>query len=241
MFLRDRLPEKAHLRDPSFRFNLSKDSASIKELATELGSAEPLLLGVTATALFSVYERIVKERRSLDAWLKVATDEPWRDTRLAEMALELVHTEDQIRERERQQRAQKDEAKDRDLAEEEATSERTLRAMLGNRDDWSEVNEDTADMDTVEENLEEEAARASNSADMYLDSGSASQSPASTVDTASRSTSATILSGAHATTDFSQPSDGSLHAQSNELSIIRPHLDISQRRPFANFDSPHMA
>lgn len=155
------------------------------------------------------------------------------------MALELVHTEDQISKHERQQRAQKDEAKDRDLAEEEATSEWTLRAMLGNHDDWSEVNEDMADMDTVEENLEEEAARASNSADMYLNSGLASQSSASTVDTASQSTSATILSGAHATTGFSQPSVSSLHAQSNELSIIHPHLDISQptgliqpRRPF---------
>ncbi|KAF8930747.1 hypothetical protein BGZ47_000405 [Haplosporangium gracile] len=135
MFLRDRLPEKAHLRDPNYRFNLSKDSAAVKELTTELGSAEPLLLGVTVTALYSVYKRIVKERRSLNAWLKVATDEPWRDTRLAEMALDLIHTEDQIRERERRQWAQKVEEKSRDLAEEEAKSGRTLRTMLDNRDD----------------------------------------------------------------------------------------------------------
>ncbi|KAF9079516.1 hypothetical protein BGX23_003863 [Mortierella sp. AD031] len=239
MFLRDRLPEKAHLRDPSFRFNLSKDSASFKELAAELGSAEPLLVGVTATALFSVFERIVKERRSLDAWLKVATDEPWRDTRLAEMALDLVHTEDQIRERERRQRAQKDEEKSRDLAEEEATSERTLIAMLGNRDDWREANEDTADMDAAEKNVEEEVARSSNGTDTALDSGLASQSSASIVDTASRSTSATTLSSIHATPDFIQPSSSTSNAQSNELFVIRPHLPISQptglfqpRRPF---------
>ncbi|KAF9124197.1 hypothetical protein BG015_005142 [Linnemannia schmuckeri] len=243
MFLRDRLPEKAHLRDPNYRFNLSKDSAAVKELATELGSAEPLLLGVTATALYSVYERIVRERRSLDAWLKVATDEPWRDTRLAEMALDLVHTEDQIRERERRQWAQKDEEKSRDLAEEEATSGRTLRAMLGNRDDWSEANEDRTDIDTAEEilekNLEEEVARAPNATDLSLDSGLVSQSSASTVDTASQSTSAAILSGAHATINFSQPSDSPSHAQSNELFVIRPPLDTSQstgliqpKRPF---------
>ncbi|KAG0273434.1 hypothetical protein BGZ96_004852 [Linnemannia gamsii] len=228
MFLRDRLPEKAHLRDPTFRFNLSKDSASVKELATELGSAEPLLLGVTATALFSVYERIVKERRSLDVWLNVTRDEPWRDTRLAEMALDLVHTEDQIRERERRQRSQKDEEKGRDLAEEEATSERTLRAMLGSRDDWSEANEDTADMDTAEENLEGEAARAPVGSDASFDSGLAFQSSASIVDTASQSTSVTILSGTHATLDLSRPSGSLSHPPSNELSVIRPHLNASQ-------------
>jgi hypothetical protein len=239
MFLRDRLPEKAHLRDPTFRFNLTKDSAPLKELATELGSAEPLLLGVTPTALFSVFERIVKERRNLDAWLKVATDEPWRDTRLAEMALDLVQTEDQIREREKQQRAQKDEEKERELAVEEATGERTLVAMLGSRDDWSEANENTANMDATEDNGEEEVTRSFNGTDTALDPGLASQPSASITKPASQSTSTTILSDTHATPDFIQLSGSPSHTQSNKLSVIRLHQPISHptgltqpRRPF---------
>ncbi|KAK3827126.1 MAG: hypothetical protein JOS17DRAFT_748990 [Linnemannia elongata] len=228
MLLRDRLPEKAHLQDPRFCFNLSKDSASFKELAIELGSVEPLLLGVTATALFSVYERIVKERRSLDAWIKVATDEPWRDTRLAKMALDLVHTEEQIRERESRQRAQKAEEEGQDRAEEEATSERTLRAMVGNRDDWSEANEDTSNVDTAEKGVEDEVARSSNGTDTSFDSGMTSQSSDSIVETAYQSTSAIILSGTRANIHFSQRSDSQSHAQSNELPVIRPHQDISQ-------------
>ncbi|KAF9014743.1 hypothetical protein BGZ52_006405, partial [Haplosporangium bisporale] len=159
-FLRDRLPEKAHLRDQDFRFNLSRDSASFKELAVELGSAEPLLRGVTANSLFSAYERIVKERRNLEAWLKVATDEPWGDTRLAEMALDLVHIEDQIKERESRQKAQKDEGRHQELAEAEATSRHTLAAMLGISGNHTEADNDTSDM--LEDATAEEVASMSN-------------------------------------------------------------------------------
>ncbi|KAF9902266.1 hypothetical protein EC991_005086 [Linnemannia zychae] len=239
MFLRDRLPEKAHLRDPNYRFNLTKDSASLKELATELGSAEPLLVGVTATALFSVFERIVKERRSLDAWLKVATDEPWRDTRLAEMALDLVQTEDQIREREKRQKAKKDEQKERELAEEEATDERILIAMLGSRNEWSEANEDTADIDAAEDNGEEEVMRSFDDTDTGLDPDLASQPSASIIKPAFQSTSTTTLPDTHATPEFIQLPGSTLHTQSNMLSVIRPHQPTSHptgltqpKRPF---------
>lgn len=211
-FLRDRLPEKAHLRDQDFRFNLSRDSGSFKELAVELGSAEPSLRGVTANSLFSVYERIVQERRNLEAWLKVATDEPWRDTRLAEMALDLVHTEDQIKERESRQKAQKTEERSQELASAEVTSRRTLAAMLGISGDHVEM-DNTEDTNILEDNMAEEVASTSNGIAKPVSNSSACHSTTSTVNTVQSTSSAissntqiTVLPITHSPLDTAQSS-----------------------------------
>ncbi|KAF9131713.1 hypothetical protein BGW39_001398 [Mortierella sp. 14UC] len=131
LFLHNRIPEKAHLQDETYQFGFTKDSASFKELAAELGSIEPSLRSVTPLALVSLYERIIKERKALSDFLVVATGFTWTDTRMSDMALSLVESDRELRDRENQQQATKSEAKKQEVSKALAVERQVIDAMLG--------------------------------------------------------------------------------------------------------------
>ncbi|KAK5797010.1 hypothetical protein F5H01DRAFT_359395 [Linnemannia elongata] len=118
LFLHNRIPEKAHLQDEAYQFGFTKDSASFKELAAELGSIEPSLRGVTPLALVSLYERIIKERKALN-------------TRMSDMAQSLVESDRELRDRENRQQAAKSEVKKQQVSEAQAVEQQVMDAMLG--------------------------------------------------------------------------------------------------------------
>ncbi|KAF9921020.1 hypothetical protein FBU30_008991, partial [Linnemannia zychae] len=131
LFLYTHIPEKAHLEDESFVFGLTKDSPSFKDLAAGLASTEPSLCGVTAHALISLYERIIKERNALDDFLIVATGLSWTDTRMSDMALTLAETDRELRDRENRQLATRNEAKRQAVTEAQAFEKQIVMTMLG--------------------------------------------------------------------------------------------------------------
>ncbi|KAK5797026.1 hypothetical protein F5H01DRAFT_359475 [Linnemannia elongata] len=131
LFLHNRIPEKAHLQDEAYQFGFTKDSASFKELAAELGSIEPSLRGVTPLALVSLYERIIKERKALSDFLVMATGFTWTDTRMSDMAQSLVETDRELRDRENRQQAAKSEVKKQQVTEAQAVEQQVMDAMLG--------------------------------------------------------------------------------------------------------------
>ncbi|KAK5797023.1 hypothetical protein F5H01DRAFT_359450 [Linnemannia elongata] len=131
LFLHNRIPEKAHLQDEAYQFGFTKDSASFKELAAELGSIEPSLRGVTPLALVSLYERIIKERKALSDFLVMATGFTWTDTRMSDMAQSLVESDRELRDRENRQQAAKSEVKKQQVSEAQAVEQQVMDAMLG--------------------------------------------------------------------------------------------------------------
>ncbi|KAF9551970.1 hypothetical protein EC957_000088 [Mortierella hygrophila] len=131
LFLHNRIPEKAHLQDETYQFGFTKDSASFKELAVELGSIEPSLRNVTTLALVSLYEKIIKERKALSDFLVVATGFTWADTQMSDMALSLVENDRVLRDRENRQQATKSEAKKQQVSEAVAVKRQVIDAMLG--------------------------------------------------------------------------------------------------------------
>ncbi|KAF9915465.1 hypothetical protein FBU30_001949 [Linnemannia zychae] len=131
MFLQVRLPEKAHLLDETYVFGFTKDSPSFKDLATELREKEPSLRGVTPLALLSLYERIIKERKALDEFLAKATGFSWTDTRMSDMALDLVNTDRELRDRDNRQQASKSDAKMQIVTEAQNLERQVVMAMLG--------------------------------------------------------------------------------------------------------------
>lgn len=131
LFLHNRIPEKAHLQDETYQFGFTKDSASFKELAAELGSIEPSLRNVTPLALVSLYEKIIKERKALSDFLVIATGFTWTDTRMSDMALSLVENDRELRDRENRQQAAKSEAKKQQVSEALAVERQVMDAMLG--------------------------------------------------------------------------------------------------------------
>ncbi|KAH7054846.1 hypothetical protein BKA57DRAFT_452394 [Linnemannia elongata] len=130
LFLHNRIPEKAYLQDETYQFGFTKDSASFKELAAELGSIEPSLRNVTPLALVSLYEKIIKERKALSDFLAMATGFTWTDTRMSDMALSLVENDRELRDRENRQQAVKSEAKRQQVSEAWLSSNRLWMPCL---------------------------------------------------------------------------------------------------------------
>ncbi|KAG0306136.1 hypothetical protein BGZ97_000862 [Linnemannia gamsii] len=67
MYLRDNLRDKAKLDESKFKFNLSKESKSIIDLAADMVVAIPALTGATGGALCSLIEKLIKVSREFEA------------------------------------------------------------------------------------------------------------------------------------------------------------------------------
>ncbi|KAF9929775.1 hypothetical protein FBU30_001211 [Linnemannia zychae] len=119
----------------------------------ELVSVEPYLRGVTPLALLSLYERIIKERKALDAFLSVATGYSWTDIRMSEMAVSLIKTGRELRDRENRQQASKSDAK-KQAASKTQTIERevviTMPGTLAGRKRAIQEEESDEDADVVD-------------------------------------------------------------------------------------------
>ncbi|KAF9150099.1 hypothetical protein DFQ26_001694, partial [Actinomortierella ambigua] len=156
VFLHTRLRDKAHLDDETFQFGFTKDSSSFKDLTAELRSVEPSLRNVTPQALVSLYDRIIKERKALDDFLVVATGFSWTDTRMSDMAQELMNVDKDLREREIRQHSSKSDAKRQLLTEAETAERQLTMTMLGTLGGRKRA---------IEEDIEEEGSSNGSDAD----------------------------------------------------------------------------
>ncbi|KAG0258535.1 hypothetical protein DFQ27_004595 [Actinomortierella ambigua] len=158
VFLHTCLRDRAHMDDESFRFGCTRNSPTFKEMATELGLVEPSLRSVTALALVSLYNRIIKERRALNDFLAVATGFTWSDTRMSEMAQELLNIDNELRERENRQRAARRGARRPRVTGAEVTERQLATTMVGTltRRKRRALEEDIEEEDIEEEDLEEQ-------------------------------------------------------------------------------------
>ncbi|KAK3815352.1 MAG: hypothetical protein J3Q66DRAFT_208102 [Benniella sp.] len=166
-FLKDHLRDRAHLEDDEFRFHMSKDGAVFKRLATDLALAHPILNGVTSTALYSFYTTIVAKRRELDSFLRRASRNTWRHTKLSDMAWELCKIDAEIKARQQRMAS----VGDKQLAEAKVNDTRMplAAATLGKR----RIEEDVED-DEDYENLEDaEGAEATEDTEDTEDAGGA--------------------------------------------------------------------
>ncbi|KAF9400943.1 hypothetical protein BGZ76_007633, partial [Entomortierella beljakovae] len=107
VFLKDNIPNKARLHDQNFKFNISRDSKGMKELAAELVQAEPALRGCQPGSLFSFYNGLVTKKRDYDVFLSNATGITNGPSRFADIAADLVQLDDEIRERNDSRQAEK--------------------------------------------------------------------------------------------------------------------------------------
>lgn len=139
------------------------------------------------------------------------------------MALDLVHIEDQIKERKSRQKTQKDEGRHQELAKAEATSRRTLAAMLGISGNHTKADNNTPDM--LEDTMAEEVASMSNGITLLIRTSSACPPTISTVNTVSQSTSAAIPSNIQPAVLSLTPSPSDA-AQSSGLSQLKQPLNM---------------
>ncbi|KAF9363434.1 hypothetical protein BGX34_004144 [Mortierella sp. NVP85] len=162
-FLKDHLRDRAHLEDDEFRFNMSKDGAVFKRLATDLALAHPMLNGVTSTALYSFYTTIVAKRRELDTFLRRASRNTWRHTTLSDMASELCRIDDEIKARQQRMAS----IGDKQLTDAKAKDSRMplAAATLGKR----RIEEDVEDDDDYGNSEDAESAEAIEDAIYDLD------------------------------------------------------------------------
>ncbi|KAF9163916.1 hypothetical protein DFQ26_002029 [Actinomortierella ambigua] len=144
--------------DESFRFGCTRNSPTFKEMAIELGLVEPSLRSVTALALVSLYNRIIKERRALNDFLAVATGFTWSDTRMSEMAQELLNIDNELRERENRQRAARRGARRQRVTGAGVTERQLATTMVGTltRRKRRALEEDIEEEDLEEQDIEEE-------------------------------------------------------------------------------------
>ncbi|GJJ76130.1 hypothetical protein EMPS_08489 [Entomortierella parvispora] len=112
VFLCHYLRGRAHLLDPASHFSTSKDGQDFKDLATDLTKLEPSLVGVSASSLVALYERIVLERRKLDTFLSQAVGVEWTDTHLSKLARDLVQFDNDIKARDTQRKSATDNSKE---------------------------------------------------------------------------------------------------------------------------------
>ncbi|GJJ67750.1 hypothetical protein EMPS_00096 [Entomortierella parvispora] len=96
LFLRNNLQMRTRRLDIMIASPISRDGQLFKEMAADLANFEPGLRGVASASLYSLYERIVLERRNLDGFLSQSVSEEWTDTRLSWLAKELVSIDDTI-------------------------------------------------------------------------------------------------------------------------------------------------
>ena len=128
-FLRDHLRDRAQLDDDNFHFSTASDGGDFKHLIVDLEQEVPMLKGVTAYALRSMYAEIVDKRRELEEFLRTATGDPWASTRLSDMAWDLVLMDDEMRARQERKAA----VKERRVAEAAAREVRTTWAAVSRK------------------------------------------------------------------------------------------------------------
>ncbi|KAF9941984.1 hypothetical protein BGZ65_012862 [Modicella reniformis] len=130
LFLKNKLRDMAQLWNEQFKLSMSRYGSTFKELAADLANEQLSLVGVTGPALHSLYSTIVTKRRELNVFLCVATGDPWTDTRISDLAQELLDLDDEMNDRE-EKRSSKKAAQ---LAESKAKEMELMSTIMSTRD-----------------------------------------------------------------------------------------------------------